>query len=87
MERTRTSPHSSSRPARQLVHLKLVSRLLGHELHAQNGPRMAFSREEVVEIQTAIDLFIEEVLRSKGATGALVPAPEMEVQAVPARVN
>jgi hypothetical protein len=92
MERTRTSPSSPSRPARierQLAPLKIVSRLLGHELHVQQSPRLTLSREEVLEIQTTIDLHIEMVLKAKGGAGqaATLPAAELEVQAVPARVN
>ncbi|MBL6722172.1 MAG: hypothetical protein ISQ08_12255, partial [Planctomycetes bacterium] len=46
---------------RQLAHLKVLSRLLGHELHAQASSRtLTLSREEVVEMQTTLDLFIEE---------------------------
>ena len=90
MERTRTSPSSPSRPARlerQLAPLKVVSRLLGHELHAQQSPRLTLSREEVIEIQTSIDLYIEMVAKAKGGAAATLPAAELEVQAVPARVN
>lgn len=50
---------SSARLERELAHLKIISRLLGHEMHAQNGQRILLSREEVQEIQTSIDLFIE----------------------------
>ena len=87
MERTRTSPNSPSRVERQLAHLKIISRLLGHELHAQNSPRLTLSRDEVHEIQTSIDLFIEEVMRAKGGATGLGTVPALEVQAVPARVN
>lgn len=73
-----------TRLERQLAHLKIVSRLLSHELHAQTSPRLTLSREEVLEIQTSIDLFIEEVLRTRGTS---VPTAEVDVQAVPARVN
>src|SRR6185503_11650728 len=49
---------------RQLASLKVLSRLLGHELHAQQSSRsLTLSREEVIEIQTTIDLFIEEIVR------------------------
>jgi hypothetical protein len=59
---------SSSRPQhpaiRQLASLKLLSRLLGHELHAQaNTKAVSLSRDEVIEIQTTVDLFIEELTR------------------------
>lgn len=63
---------------RQLASLKVLSRLLGHELHAQQSSRsLTLSREEVIEIQTTIDLFIEEISRRQtqaplaaGASGA-----------------
>lgn len=55
---------------RHLASLKLVSRLLGHELHTQGGAKsVTLSREEVREIQTAIDIFIEEVGRRAGQSG------------------
>ena len=54
---------------RHLSSLKLVSRLLGHELHAQgSGKTITLSREEVVEIQSTLDLFIEEMTRRQGGT-------------------
>lgn len=57
--------------ARHLSNLKLISRLLGHELHAQNGAKaITLSRDEVQEIQNTLDLFIEEVSRQGGAFGA-----------------
>ena len=86
MDRTRSSPSSTSRVERQLAHLKILSRLIGHELHAQQSPRVTLSREEMLEIQTSIDLYIEEVLKNKGPGSMTTPA-EIEVQAVPARVN
>lgn len=53
---------------RHLAQLKLVSRLLGHELHSQGGSKaIALSRDHVLEMQTALDLFIEEA--SKRITG------------------
>ena len=55
--------------ARQLSSLKLVSRLLSHELHAQsNAKQITLSRDEVIEIQTTIDLFIEQLARKQGVT-------------------
>jgi hypothetical protein len=55
--------------ARQLSSLKLVSRLLAHELHAQaSAKQIVLSRDEVVEIQTTLDLFIEQLGRTQGAT-------------------
>ena len=88
MERSQPSHGQPSRLERQLAHLKILSRLLGHELHNQTSPRLTLSREEVLEIQTSLDLFIEEILRSRGGSGGLSGAPvEVELQAVPARVN
>lgn len=61
--------------ARQLSGLKLVSRLLTHELHAQsNAKQITLSRDEVVEIQTTIDLFIEQLARKQGPHGSVTPA-------------
>ena len=91
MERTRTSPTQPSRTPRnerQLAPLKLISRLLGHELHAQQSPRVTLSREELVEVQTTIDLYIELATGRGGRKSAASEmAGELEVQAVPARVN
>jgi hypothetical protein len=67
METTKTSGGSLQR---QLANLKLLSRLIGHELHAQSGAKViTLSREEVEEIQTTIDLFIEEVGARSGSNG------------------
>ena len=58
---------------RHLAHIKVVSRLLGHELHSQGaGKTIALSRDQVVEIQTSLDLFIEEATRrlSGGSGGS-----------------
>ncbi len=65
---------SSSRPQhpaiRQLASLKVLSRLLGHELHSQSGTKaVTLSREEVIEIQTTVDLFIEELTRRMAQAG------------------
>ena len=49
MDRTRTTGTQPNRLERTLSHLKIVSRLLGHELHTQNAPRLSFSRDEIVE--------------------------------------
>ena len=98
MERTRTSPTAQARPSRvdrQLAPLKLVSRLLGHELHVQQSPRITLSREEVLEIQTTLDLYIAEVAKARQGVSAAGSAPhapaernaDLEVQAVPARTN
>jgi len=60
----------TSQVARQLSNLKLVSRLLAHELHAQSSSKtVTLSKEEVLEIQTTIDLFIEEITRKQGFSG------------------
>jgi len=49
---------------RQLSNLKLISRLLGHELHSQSSAKtITLSRESIQEIQTILDLFIEEASR------------------------
>ncbi len=59
-----------SQVSRQLSHLKLISRLLAHELHSQGGAKtISLSRDEVLEIQTSLDLYIEEVSRRQGPTG------------------
>lgn len=56
---------------RQLASLKLLSRLLGHELHAQGGSKtLTLSREEVIEIQATVDLFIEDITRRQGQSPA-----------------
>ena len=73
---------------RHVAPLKLVSRLLSHELHSQGGAQaISLSRDAVSEIQTCIDLFIEEAMkRSGGRMGngpATVAAPETHL--VPAR--
>jgi hypothetical protein len=79
------NPTRSQNPTvRQLANLKVVSRLLGHELHAQGAVKtIQLSRDEVVEIQTVLDLFIEETTRRLG-TGAAQPGSG-EPQLVPAR--
>lgn len=66
-----SSSNSTARLDRELANLKLVSRLLGHELAAQNGPRLTLSRDQVEELQTAIDLFIEEAQQFRGAPSTL----------------
>lgn len=60
------SRNNLARLDRELSNLKLLSRLLGHELSCQNGKRISLSREEVLEMQTSIDLFIEEAMRFRG---------------------
>ncbi len=87
MDRTRSTPNQTSRIERQLAHLKIISRLLGHELHTQQSPRLTLSREALLEIQTSIDLYIEEVIRARGTSSGVGSGTEVEVQNVPARVN
>jgi len=73
---------------RHIAPLKLVSRLLSHELHAQGGAKsISLSREEVGEIQTAIDLFIEQVSRRSGGQlpGSQTTVSASDTHLVPAR--
>ncbi|MEQ1894179.1 MAG: hypothetical protein ABL998_16680 [Planctomycetota bacterium] len=87
MDRSRPTGNQPNRLERTLSHLKIISRLLGHELHAQNAPRLTFSREEVQEIQTSIDLFIEDALKhSRGTSTGSTRDVELPT-AVEARVN
>ncbi|MCA9001503.1 MAG: hypothetical protein KDB61_06240 [Planctomycetes bacterium] len=56
---------------RHLSSLKVISRLLGHELHSQTaGKSITLSREEVLEIQTSLDIFIEEATRKAGGSAS-----------------
>ena len=88
MDRTRTTAgNQPTRFERTLAQLKIVSRLLGHELHAQNAPRLTLSREEVFEIQSSIDLFIEDALRSTRGAPTAPAAREVDIPTVEARVN
>ena len=60
---------------RSLASVKLVSRLLSHELHAQNNTKtLTLSRDEVVEIQTVIDVFIEEISKRQNVPSNTVTA-------------
>jgi hypothetical protein len=79
------SPSKTQNPTvRQLASLKIVSRLLGHELHAQGASKsIQLSRDEVVEIQTTLDLFIEEISRRHGGPATQPAAGEPTL--VPAR--
>ncbi len=72
---------------RQLASLKVLSRLLGHELHAQASSKaITLSREEVVEIQTTVDLFIEELSRRMAqAPVSTTPVAAVETPLVGAR--
>ena len=93
MDRTSSTHVQNNKVERQLAHLKILSRLLGHELHAQTSPRITLSRDEVMEIQASLDMYIEDVMRTKGYGGASSAASgnrtqsDLEVQAVPTRVN
>ena len=59
---------------RSLASLKIVSRLLSHELHAQSSSKtLTLSRDEVVEIQTVIDVFIDEQSKRQNV-GSTAPA-------------
>ncbi|MFT7678990.1 MAG: hypothetical protein ACI8QC_002989 [Planctomycetota bacterium] len=58
---------TASSMQRHLSSLKVISRLLGHELHIQSTAKaITLSRDEMVEIQTTLDLFIEECARQGG---------------------
>jgi hypothetical protein len=74
-----TQNKQAPKQARQLAMLKIVSRLLSHELHAQaTSKSITLSRDEVLELQTCIDLFIEESARRGTGPGTLgVPEPPL----------
>jgi len=91
MERNRTSPatNRTSRIERKLAPLKIISRLLGHELRASQATRLTLTREEVHEIQTSLDMYIESMTRTRGgqsSAGAREPQ-DVDVQPVSSRVN
>jgi len=70
-----TQTKFASQLGRQLASLKILSRLLAHELHAQQGAKqLTLSRDEVIEIQTCLDLFIEEVSRRQGQVSGVAAA-------------
>lgn len=79
------SPSKTQNPTvRQLASLKIVSRLLGHELHAQaTSKTIQLSRDEVIEVQTTLDLFIEEISKRHG--GAPTQPATLEPALIPAR--
>lgn len=78
----------TSNLARHLSNLKLISRLLGHELHSQGSAKsIALSREEVLEIQTTLDLFIEEVSRQGGSVGSAGAGTAQETRMVTSARN
>ena len=71
---------------RQLAALKVVSRLIGHELHSQGGTKsISLSREEVIEIQTTLDMFIEHMSSRSAAAAQSGLVPTAETHLVPAR--
>ena len=70
---------------RQLANLKLVARLLTHELHSQGGAKtVTLARDEVLEIKTTIELFVEEVGRRQSTSA---PPRPTEPAAVHPRNN
>lgn len=75
----------NSRLDRELANLKILSRLLGHELHAQTGARLTMSREQVVEMQTTLDLFIEAAHEGLGARDSR--SSSLLAQPVPTRMS
>lgn len=82
-----TNTRTTSPIVRQLASLKILSRLLGHELHAQGGSKtIQLSREEVIEIQTTVDLFIEDIVRRQGtAGGPAISEPQLVAARMEAR--
>ena len=60
---------------RQLANLKILSRLLAHEVHAQGTSKtVTLSRDEISEVQTSLELYIEEISRrynQAASTGGL----------------
>ena len=75
---------SATRLDRELAHLKIISRLLGHEMHSQNGNRIQLSRDSVLEIQTSLDLFIESVAVGRKSAPQVT---SIETTPVVSRVN
>ena len=75
---------AADRLNRELSHLKIISRLLGHEMHSQNGARVMLSRDAVQELQTSLDLFIESVA---GARKSAPSVANVETTPVVSRVN
>ena len=73
---TRSSDSSSQR---HIATLKVVSRLLGLELKSQAaGKAISMSRDEVTEIQTTIDLYIEQATKGQKSSGSSAPAAEAQ---------
>jgi len=87
MERSHLGGRPAGQIERQLAHLKIISRLLSHELSAQSSSRLTLSREEVGEIQTSIDLFIEEVLGQRSQAAPVTKVANLDTQPVVTRVN
>ena len=84
---TQSSTRTVHPAVRQLATLKVLSRLIGHELHAQSNTKaIALSRDEVVEIQTTLDLFIEELTR-RMAGAAVAPTAVSAVDMTPVGVR
>lgn len=77
------NPNQPTHLERHLAHLKVLSRLIGLELHSQTGVRLTVSRDELTEMQTSLDLFIEEMSRQRG-TATL---SRVEPTTIPARLN
>ena len=72
---TLSQKQQGSQLSRQLANLKIVSRLLAHELHAQATTKtVTLSRDEVVELQTCVDLYIEEATRRMHPSAASTTA-------------
>ena len=62
MENVSTRPQNPI--LRQLANLKILSRLLAHEVHSQSTSKtLTLSRDEVAEMQTALELYIEDITR------------------------
>ena len=66
---------------RHIATLKVVSRLLGHELKSQaSGKAISMSRDEVTEIQTTIDLYIEQASTGQKSKSQTPSTPVVEAQ-------
>ncbi|MDP6518903.1 MAG: hypothetical protein QF411_03295, partial [Planctomycetota bacterium] len=69
---------NNSMDKRQLSTLKIVSRLLAHELHAQgNSKAVTMSHDEVREIQNTLDLFISNASRSAGKAASAAASTKL----------
>ena len=92
MERNRTGPatNRTSRIERQLAPLKIISRLLGHELRASQATRLTLTREVLLEIQTSLNMYVENISRARSSSSSPSAPREagvVEVQPVSSRVN